>query len=126
MLLMPDLTIFRGSKLVMRITDPNIPSFIGRVGVIGLTACGHACRAASEVIEKAKQTAALALYEARQSGSVDQARESLNQVLDNARQQAAEATGTSQRKPFKRTTRSRSGHRNPTWQGRLCCFVSSR
>jgi hypothetical protein len=110
----------------MKIPIPNIPLFIGSVGVIGLAACGQARRAANEVIEKSKQTAALALYEARQSGSVDQARESLNQVLDNARQQAAEATGTSQRIPFTRTTRSRSGHRNPTWQGRLCCFVSSR
>jgi len=69
------------------------PAILLLLGGIALGGCGQVEQAANEAIEKAKQTATQALEDARQSGSIDQLRESTHQALNDARQQAAELLG---------------------------------
>lgn len=57
---------------------------VASVALVGLTGCEQVEQAANDVVEKAKQAAVLALDEAQQSGSIDQAKETANQVLQEA------------------------------------------
>lgn len=66
---------------------------VASVALVGLSGCEQVEQAANDVVEKAKQATVLALDEAHQSGSIDQAKETVNQVLQEARQQAAGLLG---------------------------------
>jgi thioredoxin-like negative regulator of GroEL len=66
---------------------------VASVALVGLSGCEQVEQAANDVVEKAKQATVLALDEAHQSGSIGQAKETANQVLQEARQQAAGLLG---------------------------------
>ena len=59
------------------------------VATIGLTGCEQLGQAATEAVDKAKQTAVQTLDEARQAGSVEEARQTADQALQDLRGQAA-------------------------------------
>ncbi len=59
------------------------------VATIGLTGCEQLGQAATEAVDKAKQTAGQTFDEARQAGSVEEAKQTADQALQDLRGQAA-------------------------------------
>ena len=66
---------------------------IGGGALLALTGCEQIEQAATQAVDQAKQTAVQALDEAQQNGSLDQAREAVDRVLQDARQEAAGLLG---------------------------------
>ena len=62
---------------------------VGAVAIIGLSGCDQLEQAATEAVDKAKQTAVNTLDEARQAGSIEEAKQSADNALQDVRQQAA-------------------------------------
>lgn len=60
------------------------------IAILTLTGCEQFEQAKTDTLEKAKQTAAKALNEAQQSPSLEQARESANQVLIESKKAASD------------------------------------
>ena len=61
----------------------------GTVALVGLSGCDKLEQAANEAVENAKQSAVQALDEARQAGSIEEAKQSADRLLLDAKQQAA-------------------------------------
>ncbi len=59
------------------------------IAVGALSGCDKLEQAANDAVENAKQSAAQALDEARQAGSIEEARQSADRFLLDAKQQAA-------------------------------------
>ena len=62
---------------------------IGAAAAVGLTGCERMEQAASDVVEKAKQSAVEAIDQTRQSGSIENVTQSADGVLLEVKQQAA-------------------------------------
>ena len=61
----------------------------GALALVGLTGCEKLEQAANDAVESAKQSAVQALDEARQAGSIEEAKQSADRLLLDAKQQAA-------------------------------------
>ncbi len=61
----------------------------GGLTLAGLSGCERLEQAANDAVETAKQSAVQALDEARQAGSIEEARQSADRLLLDAKQQAA-------------------------------------
>ena len=62
---------------------------VGALALVGLTGCDKLEQAANDAVETAKQSAVQALDEARQAGSIEEAKQSADRLLLDAKQQAA-------------------------------------
>ena len=60
----------------------------GGFALLGLSGCDRLEQAANEAVEQAKQSAVQAIDEARQAGSLEEARQSADRLLLDAKQQA--------------------------------------
>lgn len=77
----------------MKKFNPAVMLLFGAISVAGLAGCEQVEQAATDAVEKARQSALQVLDEAQQAGSIDQARQSANQALNEARQKAAGLLG---------------------------------
>ena len=62
---------------------------VGGIAIVGLSGCEQLEQAATEAVDKARQTAVKTLDEARQAGSIEEAKRSADNALQDVRQQAA-------------------------------------
>ena len=62
---------------------------VGGIALVSLTGCEKLEQAANGAVESAKQSAVKALDEARQAGSIEEARQSADRLLLDAKRQAA-------------------------------------
>lgn len=62
---------------------------IGGIAIIGLSGCEQLEQAATEAVENARQTAVQTLDEASRAGSVEEAKQTAGNALQDIRQQAS-------------------------------------
>ena len=62
---------------------------LGTVSIVGLSGCQQIEQAATEAVDKATQTAIQTLDEARQAGSIEEAKQSAGNAVQDVKQQAA-------------------------------------
>ncbi len=77
----------------MKILKSTTLLLIGGISIVSLTGCEQVEQAASVAVERAKESAVKVVDEARQSGSIDDARQSADRALQEAKQAAAGLLG---------------------------------
>ena len=65
------------------------PSLIGAIAITGLAGCEQIEQATNEAVDKARQTAVETLDQARQAGSVEEAKQTADNAFQDLKRQAA-------------------------------------
>ena len=71
-------------------TKPGLAGLLfGTVVIVGLSGCQQIEQAATEAVDKARQTAIQTLDEARHAGSIEEAKQSASDAVQDVKKQAA-------------------------------------